>query len=151
MGGLGALAIKPLQTISLVRQLPSLLINVLRRRLCPCNQQCSSDDSQVLTCGDNRSWETARFYGDGRRCMYSAGGMPFCINNNAAGGVTAISLDKRDTAAGCIPGTYSRDIGNSQILVRDNDQYWDPVAVWRLWYLSILSRWNTALRRPQGC
>ena len=37
MGGLGALAIKPLQTISLVRQLPSLLIDVLRRRLCPCN------------------------------------------------------------------------------------------------------------------
>lgn len=37
MGGFGALAIKPLQTISLVRQLPSLLINVLRRRLCPCN------------------------------------------------------------------------------------------------------------------
>jgi len=37
MGGLGALAIKPLQTISLGRQLPSLLINVLRRRLCPCN------------------------------------------------------------------------------------------------------------------
>jgi len=36
--------------------------------------------------------------------MYSAGGMPFCINNNVAGGVTAISLDKRDTAAGCSCG-----------------------------------------------
>ena len=60
--------------------------------------------------------------------MYSAGGIPFCFNNNAAGGVTAISLDKRDTAAGFIPGTYSRDIGNSQILVRDNDQYWKLVA-----------------------
>jgi len=61
--------------------------------------------------------------------MYSAGEMPFCINNNAARGVTATSLDKRDAAAGCIPGTYSCDIGNSQILLCDNDQYWGLVAV----------------------
>lgn len=42
-----------------------------------------------------------------------------------------ISLDKRDTAAGCILGTYSCDIENSQILVCDNDQYWELVEVCR--------------------
>ena len=63
--------------------------------------------------------------------MYFAGGLSFSINNNAARGVTATSLDKRDTAAGCVPGTYSCDIENSQILVCDNDQYWELVAVCR--------------------
>ena len=49
----------------------------------PATQQCSSDDSQILTCDDNDSWEMVGFCGDGRHCMYSASGMPFCINNAA--------------------------------------------------------------------
>ncbi|OCL08797.1 hypothetical protein AOQ84DRAFT_405944 [Glonium stellatum] len=93
----------------------------------PGTEKCSNDDSQVLACDDNSFWKTTLFCGDGNHCMYSAGGMPFCISNETSGEFIATSLDKREATAGCVPGTYSCDIMDSQIFVCDG-QYWELIA-----------------------